>query len=63
MFRRQRRLAHDVEIVLIHKRKGLLVGEAFITADDGVCEADGHDVGLVREGDETSFREPVLCFD
>ncbi len=63
MFRRQRRLAHDVEVVLIHKRKGLLVGEAFITADDGVGEVDGHDLGLVREGNETGLREPVLCFD
>ena len=63
MFGREWRLAHDVEVVFIHKRKGLLVSETFIAADDGVGEVDGHDLGLIGEGNETGLREPVLCFN
>ena len=63
MFWRKRCFTDGVEVVLVHERKGLLVGQALIAANHGVGKVDCDNVGLVGKRDKARLGEPILRFD
>ena len=59
----QGQLSDLVEVVLKHQSVGLLVREAFATADDRVGELDVLDLAGGQEGENRGLGQPVLRLD
>lgn len=60
---RERGFADFLEFIVLHEGEGLFVGEAFVTANDGVGEIDLLNLCFLGKGYEDRFGKTILRFD